>query len=237
MAISPVSTSSLDDQVIQSLGASANQTQPSDDSSTTDIFSNALQNLQNDNSLSNNDLAMLQALQGAETNTSSATKSTNDTANALQELQASNTASNDLAMLQALQTTYSGGVSDLLQNIQKIEAANNSVAMLQALQGAGGSADLTNSDTSDVLDTLLDPATDADTIDNNDILDSLLQTSQDSGSSDGSSILQDLQGTDASADSIDPDDVVLQALLQTDNNGGDFINTLQALQNNTTSVN
>ena len=85
MAISSVSSGSLDDQLIQSLGVSANQTQQSGDSSSTDTFSSALQNLQNDNSLSNNDLAMLQALQGAETSTASATKSTNSTANSLQE--------------------------------------------------------------------------------------------------------------------------------------------------------
>jgi hypothetical protein len=41
-----------------------------------------------------------------------------------------------------------------------------------------------------------------------------------------------LQGTDASTS---PEDAVLQALLQTDTNNGDFANTLQALQNNTAS--
>jgi hypothetical protein len=135
-------------------------------------------------------------------------------------------------MLQALQPTYSNGVSDLLQNIQKIQSTNNNIAMLEALQGAG-SGTIQNSDTGDVLDTLLNPATESDTIDNNDVLNSLLQTPTDSGSSDNSSILQDL-GTDTSTASISPEDAVLQALLQTDSNNGDFTNTLQSLQNNVT---
>jgi len=62
------------------------------------------------------------------------------------------------------------------------------------------------------------------------ILNSLVPSTPDT--TDASSIFQDTSGTDTSDYAASPDDAVLQALLQTDTNGGDFASTLQALQNN-----
>ena len=229
MAIAPISNSSLDDQLIQSLIPQPNPANQSSVSAANSSFTGALQNLQN-NGVANNDLAMLQALQSAETSTKSTGTTVKSTPQVLHVLQETNTATNNLAMLKALQTTYSGGVSDLLQNILNIQDANINQTMLQALQGAGNT-EQTSSDATDILDTLLDHSAETNTVD--DILDSLIQSSQDSGSAttNDSSILQDLQATDSAANTNSLDDVVLGALLQTDGNNGDFAQTLQALQN------
>jgi hypothetical protein len=243
MDISSVSNSSLDDQVIQSLSPSASQPKPSADTSlSASAFSSVLQTLQSNDLISNNNLAMLQALQGAQTSATGSTASsspTGTTVNALQELQETNTESNDIFMLQSLQTTYSSNLSNLLQNIQNTEATGDTQQMLEALQAAANGTTPSNSDTGDVLNTLLDPTTNTNAGDNSDpILDSLISSAPDPGSS-ASTVLQDALGTDSSNYATSPDDAVLQALLQTDTNGGDFARTLQALQNNqnTTSSN
>jgi hypothetical protein len=235
MDISSVSSSSLDDQVIQSLSPSLGQAQPSTDTtSSASTFSNVLQTLQSNDLISNNNLAMLQALQGAQTSATASTASssaTGTTANALQQLQETNTESNDIYMLQSLQTNYSSSLSDLLQNIQNTEDTGDNQQMLDALQAAASGSNQTTSNADDVLNSLLQPATDSsDDAESDPILNSLVPSTPDT--TDASSIFQDTSGTDTSDYAASPDDAVLQALLQTDTNGGDFASTLQALQNN-----
>ena len=194
MDISSVSSSSLDDQVIQSLSPSLGQAQPSTDTtSSASTFSNVLQTLQSNDLISNNNLAMLQALQGAQTSATASTASssaTGTTANALQQLQETNTESNDIYMLQSLQTNYSSSLSDLLQNIQNTEDTGDNQQMLDALQAAASGSNQTTSNADDVLNSLLQPATDSsDDAESDPILNSLVPSTPDT--TDASSIFQD----------------------------------------------